>query len=92
MRCVYRHLVPFFRPFKPSVMQEHADCLLRLCRVCAGYMNLTRSMSPIYCCANYASDLMIVLGINLAKLIPLPVTLYRFVTCANKLLLRTKMH
>ena len=29
-------------------------------------MNLTRSMSPIYCCANYASDLMMVLGINLA--------------------------
>ena len=29
-------------------------------------MNLTRSMPPIYCCANYASDLMMVLGINLA--------------------------
>ena len=29
-------------------------------------MNLTRRMSPIYCCANYASDLMMVLGINLA--------------------------
>ena len=34
--CLYRHSVPFFRPFKPSVMQEHADCLLRLCRVCGG--------------------------------------------------------
>ena len=54
-------------------------------------MNLTRSMSPIYCCANYASDLMMVLGINLAT-DTLPVTLYRFVTCANKLLLRKKMH
>ena len=66
---INRHSVPFFRPFKPSVMQEHADCLLRLCRVCGGYMNLTRSMSPIYCCANYASDLMMVLGINTPRLI-----------------------
>ena len=35
-------------------------------------MNLTRSMSPIYCCANYASDLMMVLGINLATDTPPP--------------------
>ena len=31
-----------------------------------GYMNSTRSTSPKYCCANYASDLMMVFGINLA--------------------------
>ena len=29
-------------------------------------MNSTRSTSPKYCCANYASDLMMVFGINLA--------------------------
>ena len=29
-------------------------------------MKSTRSTSPIYCCANYASDLMMVFGINTA--------------------------
>ena len=43
-------------------------------------MGVIRSTSPKYCRANYASDLMMVFGINLAT-DTLPVTLYRFATC-----------
>ena len=49
-----------------SIQPSVADFLLRLCRVWGDYINSTRSTSRIYCCANYASDLMMVFGINLA--------------------------
>ena len=57
-RCVFRHSVPFFRPFSRPLCKRMQIFLLRLCRVCGDYISSTRGTPPIYCCANYASDLM----------------------------------
>ena len=40
-----------------TVMQEHSNFLLKLCRVCEDYVSS---------CTTYASDLMMVFGINIA--------------------------
>ena len=40
--------------------------LLKLCSVCGDYVSCTRSTAPLYCCITYASELMMVFGINIA--------------------------
>lgn len=51
-------------------MDEHADLLTRLCRICGRCCTSTRRQVPIYSCTSYASDLFIVFEISISNDLP----------------------